>query len=84
MVVALPKQNYESERQRQIEFFKNFKIPYLEDNSILVDNTDGVYHGNILEFKLNITNTGKVIPSYKVSIKIKGERAICSCEDFTN
>ncbi|MGF0088036.1 hypothetical protein [Streptococcus hyointestinalis] len=44
------KRNYETEKQGQIEFFKNFKIPYIDDDSILVNNTDGVYHGNILEF----------------------------------
>lgn len=76
MVVTLPKHNYETERQGQIEFFRNFKIPYLDDDSILVDNTDGVYHGNILEFKLNITNTGKVLfqaIKYLSKLRIKGQ-----------
>lgn len=72
----MPKYNYEAERQGQIEFFENFSIPYLEDNSILVDNTDGIYHGNILEFKLNISNTGKVLfqaIKYLSKLRIKGE-----------
>ena len=74
-MVDLPKYNYETERQGQIEFFNNFNIPYLEDNSILVDNTDGVYNGNILEFKLNITNTGKVLfqaIKYLSKLRVKG------------
>lgn len=33
-------------------FFDNYRIPYHDDNSILVDNTDGVYRENIFEFKL--------------------------------
>lgn len=70
------KRNFETEKQGQIEFFKNFKIPYIDDDSILVNNTDGVYHGNILEFKLNITNTGKVLfqaIKYLSKLRIKGE-----------
>lgn len=50
---------FTNEREGQIKFFDNYRIPYNDDNSILIDNTDGVYHGNILEFKLNINNTGK-------------------------
>lgn len=37
---------------------------------------DGVYHGNILEFKLNINNTGKVLfqaIKYLSKMRIKGE-----------
>ena len=45
---------YEIEREGQIDFFKNYNIPYTDDHSILVDNTDGIYHGNILEFKLMV------------------------------
>ena len=30
---------YEIEREGQIDFFKNYGIPYEDDNSILVDNT---------------------------------------------
>ena len=52
---------FNSEREGQMAFFDNYRVPYLNDNSILIDNTDGVYHGNILEFKLNISNTGKVL-----------------------
>lgn len=41
---------YNNERDGQIEFFDNFGIPY-DDNSVLIDYTDGVFNGNILEFK---------------------------------
>lgn len=47
---------YSIERDGQIEFFNNYAIPYEDENSVLVDYTDGVYNGNILEFKLNIEN----------------------------
>lgn len=70
------KKHYDSEREGQIEFFDNYRIPYSEDDSILVDNTDGVYHGNILEFKLNITNTGKVLfqaIKYLSKMRMRGE-----------
>lgn len=52
---------YEIERDGQIEFFKNYAIPYEDDNSVLVDYTDGVYNGNILEFKLNIDNVNSTL-----------------------
>lgn len=52
---------FTNEREGQIKFFDNYRIPYNNDNSILVDNTDGVYHGNILEFKLNINRLNRYI-----------------------
>ena len=70
------KKHYDIERQGQIDFFDNYRIDYQGDNSILVDNTDGVYHGNIMEFKLNINNTGKVLfqaIKYLSRMRIKGE-----------
>ena len=70
------KKTYTVERVGQMEFFDNYRIPYDNDASILVDNTDGVYHGNILEFKLNINNTGKVLfqaIKYLSKMRIKGE-----------
>ena len=48
------KKQYTVERVGQMDFFDNYHIPYNNDDSVLVDNTDGVYHGNILEFKLNM------------------------------
>lgn len=67
---------FTNEREGQIKFFDNYRIPYNDDNSILIDNTDGVYHGNILEFKLNINNTGKVLfqaIKYLSKMRAKGE-----------
>ena len=57
---------YKTEREGQMEFFDNYGIPYSDDDSILVDNTDGVYKGNIFEFKLTINNLNKVL--YQVLI----------------
>lgn len=67
---------FTNEREGQVKFFDNYRIPYNDDNSILIDNTDGVYHGNILEFKLNINNTGKVLfqaIKYLSKMRVKGE-----------
>ena len=36
------KKCYDTEKEGQIAFFKNYSIDYEGDNSILVDNTDGV------------------------------------------
>ena len=68
--------DYIIERDGQIEFFENYGIPYEEDNSILIDNTDGVYNGNILEFKLRINNLNKVLfqaIKYLSRMRVKGE-----------
>ena len=70
------KKQYTVERVGQMEFFDNYRVQYNDDASVLVDNTDGVYHGNILEFKLNINNTGKVLfqaIKYLSKMRIKGE-----------
>lgn len=67
---------YKIEREGQIEFFNNFGIPYDDDASILIDNTDGVYNGNIFEFKLNISNLSKTLfqaIKYLSKMRIKGE-----------
>lgn len=67
---------YEIEREGQIDFFKNYGIPYEEDESILADNTDGVYNGVLLEFKLNINNLNTVLfqaIKYLSRMRIKGE-----------
>lgn len=72
----MEKPHYDIERQGQMAFFDNYHIDYTDDNSILVDNTDGVFHGNIMEFKLNISNTGKVLfqaIKYLSKMRIKGE-----------
>lgn len=67
---------YMTEREGQMEFFDNYGIPYDEDASILIDNTDGVYNGNILEFKLIINNLNKTLfqaIKYLSRMRIKGE-----------
>lgn len=69
------KKQYTVERVGQMDFFDNYRIPYNDDASVLVNNTDNVYHGNILEFKLNINNTGKVLfqaIKYLSKMRIKG------------
>ena len=52
---------YLIEREGQMEFFDNYSIPYNDDDSVLIDNTDGVYNGNIFEFKLNISNINRTL-----------------------
>ena len=67
---------YNLERDGQIEFFDNFGIPYDDDNSVLVDYTDGVYNGNILEFKKDIQNTNEVLfqaIKYLSKMRVHGE-----------
>lgn len=67
---------YVTERDGQIEFFDNYGIPYNDDASILVDNTDGVYNGNIIEFKLTINNLNRTLfqaIKYLSKMRIKGE-----------
>lgn len=69
------KKTYEIEREGQIDFFKNFRIDY-ENNEILINNTDGIVNGNILEFKLNIDNINKVLfqaIKYLSKMRVKGE-----------
>lgn len=51
---------FTTEREGQLHFFKNFRIK-LDENDVLIANTDGVYNGNIFEFKLNINNTQQVL-----------------------
>lgn len=66
---------YESEKQGQIDFFETFRINY-QDNNVLIDYTDGVWNGNLLEFKLNISNINKVLfqaIKYLSKMRIKGE-----------
>lgn len=67
---------YEIERDGQMEFFDNYGIPYDNDESILVDNTDGVYNGNIFEFKRTINNLNQVLfqaIKYLSRMRVKGE-----------
>lgn len=67
---------YKTEREGQMEFFDNYGIPYIDDASVLVDNTDGVYNGNIIEFKLSINNLNRVLfqaIKYLSKMRIKDE-----------
>ena len=51
---------FTTERDGQLHFFENFGIN-VEENDVLIANTDGVHNGNIFEFKLNINNTQQVL-----------------------
>lgn len=51
---------FNTEREGQLHFFSNFGIN-IDENNVLIANTDGVYNGNIFEFKLNINNTQQVL-----------------------
>lgn len=67
---------YLTEREGQMEFFDNYGIPYNNDATILVDNTDGVYNGNIFEFKLAINNLNKTLfqaIKYLSKMRVRGE-----------
>lgn len=69
------KRNYEIEREGQIDFFNAFNIDY-KNNEVLIDNTDGIWNGNLLEFKLNIDDFNKVLfqaIKYLSKMRIKGE-----------
>lgn len=45
---------YKTEREGQMEFFDNYGIPYSDDDSILVDNTDGVYEQYVSWLRLTV------------------------------
>ena len=51
---------FTTEREGQLHFFKNFGIN-IDENDVLIANTDGVHNGNIFEFKLSINNTQQVL-----------------------
>lgn len=71
----MAKKQYTIEKEGQLDFFDNYRIDY-KNNPVIVDNTDGVYNGNIFEFKLNINNTGKVLfqaIKYLSKMRLKGE-----------
>ncbi len=66
---------YITEREGQIDFFENFKVDY-KNFPILIDNTDGVYNGCLLEFKLEILDLNKTLSQaikYLSHMRIKGE-----------
>ena len=66
--------HYRIEKEGQIDFFKTFRIDY-ENNNVLIENTDGVWNGNLLEFKLNITDVSKTLLQaikYLSKLRVKG------------
>lgn len=63
---------YATEREGQEAFFKNFGI---DPKPALIENTDGVWNGNLLEFKKTISDTGKVLfqcVKYLSKLRISG------------
>lgn len=66
---------YNNEREGQIDFFSTFRIEY-KNNQVLIDNTDGIWNGNLFEFKLNISNINKTLfqaIKYLSKMRIKGK-----------
>ena len=67
---------YITEREGQIDFFENYHIPWQDDDEILVANTDGIWKGNLFEFKLNINNVNSVAfqaIKYLSKLRIQGK-----------
>ena len=67
--------HYDVERTGQMDFFDNYGIDYI-NQPVLIDNTDGIVNGNIIEFKLNISNLSKVLfqaIKYLSAMRIRGE-----------
>ena len=63
---------YNTEREGQLAFFKNIGI---NAEQTLIENTDGVWNGNLLEFKLSISDTNKVLfqcVKYLSKLRISG------------
>lgn len=71
--------NYTIEREGQIEFYKTFLPvidPSLDFEDILSDDNDGVLNGNLLEFKLRISDLNAVLfqcVKYLSALRIKGK-----------
>lgn len=66
---------YTTEREGQLDFFRDFGIDY-ENEEVLIDHTDGVWNGNLLEFKLTISNLNATLfqsIKYLSRMRIKGE-----------
>lgn len=70
---------YEIEREGQFEFYRAFLPlinPSLKFSDILMDDNDGVLNGNILEFKLQISDLNTVLfqsIKYLAARRIKGK-----------
>ena len=64
-----------TERDGQIDFFEAFGVPWQTDE-VLVDRTDGVFNGNIFEFKKKIDDLNEVLfqaIKYLSHRRVKGE-----------
>lgn len=72
-------EKYTDERTGQVDFYKSFLPrvdPFLDIDEILTDNNDGVINGNLLEFKLNVTDLNAVLfqcIKYLSALRIKGK-----------
>lgn len=70
---------YTIESEGQIDFYKQFlpRInPSLNIDEILADNNDGVLNGNLLEFKLNVTDINAALfqcIKYLSALRVKGK-----------
>lgn len=71
--------NYNTEREGQIEFYQTFLPlidPSLRLDDILSDDNDGVLNGNLLEFKLRVSDLNAVLfqcVKYLSALRIKGK-----------
>lgn len=72
-------EKYTLERDGQLDFFERFLPrvdPSLNIQDILSDNTDGLINGNLLEFKLHVTDLNAVLfqcVKYLSAMRIKGK-----------
>ena len=70
---------YIIERDGQLDFYKAFLPrvnPQLDVDEIIADNNDGVVNGNLLEFKLHVTDLNTVLfqcIKYLSALRIKGK-----------
>ena len=70
---------YLLERDGQLDFYKVFLPrvnPALDIEDILADNNDGVINGNLLEFKLHVTDLNAVLfqcIKYLSALRVKGK-----------
>lgn len=71
--------NYATEREGQIDFYNAFLPlinPALSLDDILADDNDGVLNGNLLEFKLRVSDLNAVLfqcVKYLSALRIKGK-----------
>ena len=74
---------FDTEREGQIKFYETFiprVDPDLDLDEILADDNDGVINGNLLEFKLIVTDLNAVLfqcIKYLSARRLKGEAGPC-------